>query len=136
MSNIDEKYLGLHAWRLEDSPQESKIVQAWAEHLKRGSRGGGDELDSIMSDYSPNGGMASTHDRNAVNTFVQWLGTPVGKRFITQAISDLDWDMAPCPHCHGDPHDCTHMQRVCRVGSCCSSGLYKTDREYACREHR
>jgi hypothetical protein len=78
MSEIAHEGQSTH--RLDQNPLERKFHDAWKQHNKDG-----DTLSWLLGDGSRRG-HPSDRDAMVAATVVQWLGSPVGARFVARVM--------------------------------------------------
>ena len=76
---------GRATYRLRQNPMEKKYHDAW----KRENESG-DLLAWLMGDGA-NKGAVTERDALVAATVVQWLGSPVGKRFVAGVLGHNGW---------------------------------------------
>lgn len=72
---MKEKFVSLHQHRLKDNPEELKFARAWTRfsaHLRY--------LLDTRREIRP--ADPSLRDEQVAATVIQWLGSPVGQRFL------------------------------------------------------
>lgn len=72
---------GLHPHRFKDNPEERRFADAWASTCTLGST-----LDYLLWEGDQHGRPpeASDRDHAVAATVIQWLGSPVGQRWLEE----------------------------------------------------
>jgi hypothetical protein len=71
---------------------ELQVVRAWQAHNKPadGPTGAGEDIVDDLA-YGYRGGRADSFVRQAINTTIQWLGTPIGLQWVMSALGFEDF---------------------------------------------
>jgi len=90
-SMIPNKHKGLNCHRLKSNPDELAMAKAWVEFIEHGHAMPDrrpDAVDNLLgSGHAPlHVPLASARDRQVAATVIQWLGSPVGRGFIMDAL--------------------------------------------------
>lgn len=73
--------------RLKDNPLEKAYHDAWLkENVPEGPGLGGCTLEYLLGDGNKRGEV-SERDAMVAATVIQWLGSPVGKRFVENVLA-------------------------------------------------
>ncbi len=80
---MKKKYQGMHAYRYEDNPLERAAALAFQEWDPNGHN-----LDYMLSERNDGLPGATDEQRLAINTVIQWLGSPVGIEFVHSTFGD------------------------------------------------
>lgn len=85
---IMKSFRGCSVHRYKSNPRERLFASLWQEHNRNG------EYDVLALLMSKDGGMTPAEityeQRLAVNTFVQWLGSPVGWGWLRDAVQQVE----------------------------------------------
>jgi hypothetical protein len=87
MAYLKKKYRGRFVNRFDREPLEKKIALAW-QKLNQFSSGGPDTVDHLANGDGTcrSVELASNEVRLAINTTIQWLGSPVGYKWISDVL--------------------------------------------------
>lgn len=83
------KYAGMSTNRFKQNPREKMFAKAWANMLRSGGPSL-DTLDYVLSDDNNSPVPCSERDRRVANTVIQWLGSPIGWRWLTEVMSEIE----------------------------------------------
>lgn len=90
-TTIHKRHLGVNHHRLKSNPDELAMAKAWVKFIEGGQAMPDrrpDAVDSLLDSGQacPHVNLASDRDRQVAATIVQWLGSPVGRCFILDAL--------------------------------------------------
>lgn len=85
MSKPTKKWQGLNPYRYKDNPMERKLALAW-EKFNKTPKGKPTNLDCLLDPMNQGGVRASAQECVAVNTVIQWLGSPVGFAWLANTL--------------------------------------------------
>ncbi len=116
---------GLHQYRFSTNPLEKKFAEAW-EELNNRPHSGGNCVDSIVSKDWNNPDYATEREIEICASVIQWLGSPVGQKFLRGVgfefkspekygcHCDLEEGMEPdaCVMDCGDDADCIFAEQL------------------------
>jgi hypothetical protein len=79
-----KSHKGLHEYRIASNPCEGIAAKLWAANEAA--------LCDILGDGTYNGrAVPSDRDYEVAATVMQWLGSPVGRNFLVQLVSGINW---------------------------------------------
>jgi hypothetical protein len=93
-SKIPQRLRGLNSHRLKSNPDEMVMAKELVRFIEEGQampERRPDALDYLLdSGQGSHPKLATDRDRQVACTVIQWLGSPVGKSFITEAIEKME----------------------------------------------
>lgn len=119
------KHTGLHQYRFQTNPLEEKFAEDW-EKLNTRPHSGNCLVDSIVSKDWNNPNYATDREIEICASVIQWLGSPVGQKFLLEVgfefkapekygcHCDLEEGVEPdaCVMDSGDDADCVFAEQL------------------------
>ncbi len=87
MSRVPKAWQGLHPYRYSDNPLEARFAKAWAD-INKSDDPRQSTLAYLLCEGDQHHPPVPTEEqRKAAATVIQWLGSPVGSRWVLDVLS-------------------------------------------------